>query len=56
MPLNRWGQAAGTEKAPKDPQRDLHLLRFGTEDQKQVLVTSLFCRAPTRPDARPRPT
>jgi hypothetical protein len=29
--------------------RDLHLLRFGTEDQKQVLVASLSCRAPLRP-------
>ena len=28
--------------------RDLHLLRFGTEDQKQVLVASLACRAPIR--------
>ena len=29
--------------------RDLHLLRFGTEDQKQVMVASLACRAPIRP-------
>ena len=29
--------------------RDLHLLRFGTEDQKLILVASLSCRAPLRP-------
>jgi hypothetical protein len=28
--------------------RDQHLLRFGTEDQKQVLVASLACQAPVR--------
>ena len=28
--------------------RDQHLLRFGTDDQKQILVASLACKAPLR--------